>query len=68
MLDLLKPVCATIARLDLSDPEAARRQLEAWPEPELVALGLHSEERQALVLEQTWRETLAPQLVSLELL
>ena len=29
MLDLLKPVCATIARLDLSDPEAARRQLEA---------------------------------------
>ena len=45
-----------------------RRELSAWPEPELVALGLHGQERQALVMEQTWRETLAPQLVSLELL
>lgn len=45
-----------------------QRSLEAWPEPDLVALGLHSEERQALVFEATWRETLAPQLMSLELL
>ncbi len=46
----------------------ARRDLSLWPEPELVALGLHGSERQALVMEQTWRNTLAPQLTSLELL
>jgi hypothetical protein len=46
----------------------AERTLDAWPERELVALGLHSPQRQALVLERTWRETLAPTLVGLELL
>jgi len=45
-----------------------RRDLDAWPEPELVHLGLHGQERLALVMEKTWRETLAPQLVELELL
>mgnify|MGYP001199300106 CR=1 FL=1 len=45
-----------------------QRELSDWPEPELVALGLHGNERQALVMEQTWRTTLAPQLMELELL
>ena len=45
-----------------------KRNLSDWPEPELVALGLHSNERQALVMEDTWRKTLAPQLMELELL
>jgi len=44
------------------------RDLSKWPEPELVALGLHGQERQALVMEKTWKEVLAPQLMELELL
>lgn len=46
----------------------ARRSLEAWTEPALADLGLFSLERQMLVFEQTWRETLEPRLRALELL
>ena len=52
----------------LADVPDARRDLALWPEPDLVALGLHGPVRQALVMEKTWRETLAPQLMALELL
>ena len=45
-----------------------QRALDAWPEPELVALGLLSPQRQALVQQRTWRETLAPALLDLGLL
>jgi hypothetical protein len=44
-----------------------RRTLDAWPEPELVDLGLLSAERQALVLDITIREVLAPRLCELGL-
>lgn len=36
MLDLLKPVCATIATLDLSDPEGAERSLEGSVDAEAL--------------------------------
>ena len=45
-----------------------KRHLDAWKEPDLAALGLHSKERQALVLQHTYQHELAPRLEKLELL
>ena len=44
-----------------------RRTLEAWPEPELAALGLMSQERQALVFRRTYEQALDPKLRALGL-
>lgn len=44
-----------------------RRRLDAWPEPELVALGLFSPQRQALVYRRTWEQVLKPRLQQLDL-
>ncbi len=46
---------------------AARRSLDAWPEPELAALGLHSDERLALVFLDAERRSLTPRLTELGL-
>lgn len=44
-----------------------RRTLEAWPDAELVPLGLFSAERQALLYDRCARDTLAPRLRALGL-
>jgi len=46
---------------------ADRRTLDAWPDHALVALGLFSAERQALVYDRCVREQLAPRLRALAL-
>ncbi len=57
----LEPHLADVARVvgRLAAPE---RRLEAWPEPELAALGLMSDERQALVLRRAIDDVLLPRL------
>jgi hypothetical protein len=45
-----------------------RRRLEAWPDDERVTLGLHSDQRHALVFRQTFYEVLEPRLRDLDLL
>ena len=52
----------------LADIPMHKRHLDAWPEPEMAALGLHSRERQALVLQRTYQTELAPRLEKLDLL
>lgn len=51
----------------LGSLEPARRTLEAWPEPELAALGLFSPQRQALVCQKALTETLQPRLAAVGL-
>ncbi len=46
----------------------AERKLEAWPEPELVELGISSPERQALVFERVFEAKLVPRLRRLGIL
>lgn len=55
------------ARAVLADMPPERRHLAAWPEPELVALGISSAERQALVFEQVNQRVLLPRLRALNL-
>jgi hypothetical protein len=47
---------------------AEQQRLDAWPEPELAALGLFSDQRQALVYRKTSDEVLRPRLSELDLL
>jgi hypothetical protein len=47
---------------------AGRRHLDDWPDSDLIALGLHSPEREALVFEATYQTRLKPRLASLDLL
>lgn len=51
----------------LADIPESQRDLEAWPEPDLVELGLHSRQRLALLFERTWKSKLAPRLTDLGL-
>ena len=44
------------------------RRLEAWPDEGRVDLGLHSDERHALILAETWRDVVEPRLRELDLL
>jgi len=44
-----------------------KRTLDAFPDRDLIQLGLFSPQRQALVFEQTYTQTLAPLLKSLDL-
>jgi hypothetical protein len=55
------------ARRHLEGLKPEQRTLDAWPEPELVALGLHSDVRLALVFERAEREQLQPKLAQLGL-
>lgn len=45
-----------------------QRDLEAWPDEERIALGLHSDERHALVFRDTYYDVLEPRLRDLELM
>ena len=45
-----------------------RRRGDAWPDDERIALGLHSDQRHALVFRDTYREVLAPKLRRLDLM
>lgn len=45
-----------------------KRTLDAWPDEGRIALGLFGRERQALVFQKVYRETLAPKLLELGLL
>ena len=63
----LQPHLAAVEQI-LSDVPLHKKHLDAWPEPELASLGLHSNERQALVFLQTYQQELAPKLDALGLL
>ncbi len=52
--------------LDTMTPD--QRRLNAWTEPELALLGLASPQRQALIFERVYFETLKPRLKALGLL
>ncbi len=52
----------------LADVPLHRRHLDAWPEPDLAALGLLSPQREALLFERTLQTTLGPKLEALGLL
>jgi hypothetical protein len=68
--NLTSEACAmyrTQADAVLADVKPEHRDLEAWPEPELVELGLHSRQRLALLFERTWKTKLAPRLTDLGL-
>jgi len=52
----------------LAEVPADQQHLEAHPEPELVALGLFSSVRQALVFRKTLAEILQPRLAALKLI
>lgn len=56
------------ARPILDGLPKAKRDLDAYPEPDLAALGLFSPPRQALVYERAWKTKLEPRLKALELL
>ncbi|MBA2662643.1 MAG: hypothetical protein H0U74_10140 [Bradymonadaceae bacterium] len=57
-----------VAKPLLAQMSPEKRNLAAWPEPELVELGLFSPERQALVFDKTYREVVEPKLRKLNLL
>jgi hypothetical protein len=65
--DALKPQ-REMAEAVLAQIPTDQRNLDAWPEPELVEWGLFSPQRQALVFQQTWQDVLRPKLEALELL
>ena len=58
----------TMAQSILDRIPMHQRRLDAWAEPEMAALGLHSPERQALVFQHTYQTVLAPRLERLGLL
>jgi hypothetical protein len=55
------------ARAALVGLPAERRTLDAWPEPELAALGLLGREREALLIESAIRDAVTPRLAELGL-
>jgi len=59
----LEPVNEVLAGI----PEE-KRHLEAWPDGERIPLGLHSNERHALVFRNTYYEVVEPRLRDLDLL
>ena len=59
----LEPVAEVIGGI----PEE-ERHLEAWPDEERIPLGLHGEERHALVFRETYRDVVEPRLRDLELM
>lgn len=63
----LKPHRATSDRI-LAEVPRDRQRLDAFPEPELAALGLFSPERQALVFRHCFEEHLRPRLARLSLI
>lgn len=71
--DLRHLVKTTLAPWHLNAAKAldgiatARRSLEAWPEPEFAALGLHSDQRLALVFLDAEQRVLRPRLAALGL-
>jgi hypothetical protein len=52
----------------LANVPEEKRSLDAWPDEGRIRLGLFSRERQSLVFEKVYRETLAPKLLGLGLL
>lgn len=52
----------------LAEVPASERDLDAWPDAELVDLGLFSPQRQALVWQRTFQQKVAPRLMKLGLL
>ncbi len=58
----------SMAEAVLAELPEDKRDLDAWPDTELVKWGLFSPQRQALVFQRTWRQDLRPQLERLELL
>ncbi len=58
-------IAQTEAALASMPPQ--RRHLDAWPEPELVELGIASVQRQALVFQRVYSTELEPRLKSLGL-
>jgi len=65
--DALRPQREAAQRM-LRELSPAERDLQAWPDEQLVALGLFSPQRQALVFQRAYDERLAPRLASLGLL
>lgn len=52
----------------LEEMSEDERRLEAWPDTERVQLGLFSQQRQALVFDQTYRTVVEPRLAELQLI